>query len=56
MRITCCQYCNSCDDNQMASSKCIDCDEFLCTDCCRAHQRVKQTKFHKIMQVNKRNK
>ena len=40
--------CNSCEDNVMASHYCEDCDEYLCSDCVRAHQRVKMTKDHKI--------
>ena len=43
--------CISCEEGTMASSKCEDCDEFLCSDCVRAHQRVKMTKDHKISQL-----
>ena len=42
------QICYSCEENSMATSKCEDCEEFLCNDCVRAHQRVKMTKDHKI--------
>ena len=42
------QSCNSCEENSLASSRCEDCDELLCSDCVRAHQRVKITKDHKI--------
>lgn len=42
------QTCNSCEENSPASSRCEDCEEFLCSDCVRAHQRVKITKDHKI--------
>ena len=37
--------CNSCEENSVASGKC---EEFLCSDCVRAHQWVKMTKDHKI--------
>ena len=42
------RMCNSCEENSVASSKCEECEEFLCSDCVRAHQRVKMTKDHKI--------
>jgi len=44
-------FCNSCEENGIATSKCIDCDEYLCNDCVRAHLRVKMTKDHEIEQV-----
>ena len=42
------QYCNSCEENASASSKCLDCEEYLCAACVRAHLRVKITKDHEI--------
>ena len=43
--------CGSCEERAMATSKCNDCDEYLCNDCVRAHQRVKMTKDHEIIVV-----
>jgi hypothetical protein len=43
--------CNSCEENAIATSKCNDCEEYLCNDCVRAHQRVKMTKDHEITVV-----
>ena len=44
--------CQSCEENSLANSKCEECDEYLCNDCVRAHQRVKMTKDHQISQVS----
>ena len=38
--------CTSCDDNQKASSFCIECQEWLCDPCVIAHKRVRITKDH----------
>eukprot|EP00092_Neocalanus_flemingeri_P008917 GFUD01009592.1.p1 GENE.GFUD01009592.1~~GFUD01009592.1.p1 ORF type:complete len:1808 (+),score=537.57 GFUD01009592.1:62-5485(+) len=43
--------CNSCEENAIATSKCNDCEEYLCNDCVRAHLRVKMTKDHEITVV-----
>ena len=40
--------CKSCDDQSIATSRCEDCEENLCDECVKAHQRVKVTKDHKI--------
>ncbi|KAE8596801.1 hypothetical protein XENTR_v10016244 [Xenopus tropicalis] len=40
--------CSSCDDGNGASSHCLDCQENLCDNCLRAHQRVRLTKDHFI--------
>ncbi|XP_060570139.1 E3 ubiquitin-protein ligase TRIM33-like isoform X2 [Ruditapes philippinarum] len=40
--------CTSCEDNQKASSFCVDCQEWLCDPCVVAHKRVKLTKDHSI--------
>ncbi|XP_043922579.1 E3 ubiquitin-protein ligase TRIM71 [Protopterus annectens] len=42
------QHCSSCDEGNMASSHCLDCQEYLCDNCVRAHQRVRLTKDHFI--------
>ncbi|XP_077983416.1 E3 ubiquitin-protein ligase TRIM71-like [Glandiceps talaboti] len=44
--------CNSCDDGHMATSLCRDCNENLCDRCVLAHQRVRLTKDHHIVQLN----
>ena len=38
--------CTSCDDNQKASSFCMECQEWLCDPCVIAHKRVRITKDH----------
>ncbi|XP_051520735.1 LOW QUALITY PROTEIN: E3 ubiquitin-protein ligase TRIM71-like [Myxocyprinus asiaticus] len=38
--------CSSCDEGNLASSYCLDCQEYLCVNCVRAHQRVRLTKDH----------
>ena len=40
--------CSSCDEGNAASSRCLDCQEHLCDNCVRAHQRVRLTKDHYI--------
>ncbi|KAM4027781.1 E3 ubiquitin-protein ligase TRIM71 isoform 2-T2 [Anomaloglossus baeobatrachus] len=40
--------CSSCDDGSGASSHCMECQENLCDNCVRAHQRVRLTKEHVI--------
>ncbi|XP_017555898.1 E3 ubiquitin-protein ligase TRIM71 [Pygocentrus nattereri] len=40
--------CSSCDEGNPATSHCLDCREYLCDNCVRAHQRVRLTKDHLI--------
>ncbi|XP_077125094.1 E3 ubiquitin-protein ligase TRIM71 [Ranitomeya variabilis] len=40
--------CSSCDEGNGASCHCLDCQENLCDNCLRAHQRVRLTKDHFI--------
>ncbi|XP_019353654.2 E3 ubiquitin-protein ligase TRIM71 [Alligator mississippiensis] len=40
--------CSSCDEGNAASARCLDCQEHLCDNCVRAHQRVRLTKDHFI--------
>lgn len=40
--------CNSCDEGNKCVAKCKDCNEVLCENCVRAHQRVRLTKDHVI--------
>ncbi|XP_021338904.1 E3 ubiquitin-protein ligase TRIM33-like isoform X2 [Mizuhopecten yessoensis] len=40
--------CTACDENDEASSFCLDCREWLCDQCVFAHKRVRITKDHSI--------
>ncbi|XP_038662995.1 E3 ubiquitin-protein ligase TRIM71 [Scyliorhinus canicula] len=40
--------CSSCDEGAPVTSRCLDCAEYLCDHCVRAHQRVRLTKEHVI--------
>ncbi|KAL0273288.1 UNVERIFIED_CONTAM: hypothetical protein PYX00_005994 [Menopon gallinae] len=40
--------CSSCSDNAPATSWCVECAEFICDSCVKAHQRLKITKEHTI--------
>lgn len=42
--------CTSCEDNAEANGFCVECVEWLCKTCIRAHQRVKFTKDHTVRQ------
>ncbi|XP_030070127.1 transcription intermediary factor 1-alpha isoform X2 [Microcaecilia unicolor] len=44
------QVCTSCEDNAEAQGFCVECVEWLCKTCVRAHQRVKFTKDHTVRQ------
>ena len=46
-------YCDSCEERNVADSLCKDCNEHLCADCVKAHLRVKLTKEHTITAINK---
>lgn len=44
--------CSGCENGQnMASHRCIECQEFLCDDCTQAHRRVKFTREHEILSL-----
>ncbi|CAH1780692.1 unnamed protein product [Owenia fusiformis] len=48
------QYCNIClndDEKVKATSKCIDCDQYICKACTRAHSNIKALKDHKVIQI-----
>ena len=47
------QKCGSCDENNTASSYCFMCQNFLCTSCFEAHQRLKATRGHRNVVVEK---
>lgn len=40
--------CHSCDEGEAAAYRCRQCNEYLCENCTRAHQRVRLTKEHDI--------
>uniref|UniRef100_A0A8D0GEL5 RING-type E3 ubiquitin transferase n=1 Tax=Sphenodon punctatus TaxID=8508 RepID=A0A8D0GEL5_SPHPU len=44
------QVCTSCEDNAEANGFCVECVEWLCKTCIKAHQRVKFTKDHTVRQ------
>ena len=43
--------CDSCDDGNFASSKCEECEDYLCDDCVKAHKRLKLTRNHKLSAI-----
>ncbi|ELT96190.1 hypothetical protein CAPTEDRAFT_90967 [Capitella teleta] len=45
------RLCSSCDEGSTASSRCQDCNEYLCEHCVSAHQRVRLTKEHFIVRL-----
>ena len=47
------QKCSSCDENYTASSYCFVCQIFLCTVCFEAHQRLKTTRGHRNVVMEK---
>ena len=49
------QKCSSCDENNTASSYCFVCQIFLCTVCFEAHQRLKTTRGHRNVVMEKLN-
>ncbi|XP_038053721.1 E3 ubiquitin-protein ligase TRIM71-like [Patiria miniata] len=40
--------CQNCDEDNRAISRCMDCDNFLCPECQKAHERMTFMKSHKI--------
>ena len=47
------QKCGSCDESNTASSYCFVCQNFLCTSCFEAHQRLKATRGHRNVVIEK---
>ena len=47
------QTCNSCDDNNAVTSYCFVCQSFLCAACFEAHQRLKATRGHRNVLIEK---
>ena len=47
------QKCGSCDENNTACSYCFVCQNFLCRPCFEAHQRLKATRGHRNVVIEK---
>ncbi|XP_068727395.1 E3 ubiquitin-protein ligase TRIM71-like [Montipora capricornis] len=47
------QRCNSCDENNTATCYCFVCQDFLCPSCFEAHQRLKATRGHRNVFIDK---
>ena len=45
------RICSSCEDGNAVTSRCKDCNEYLCDNCVSAHQRVRLTKEHFIVRL-----
>ena len=43
--------CIGCNDQNLASNFCAECNENLCSDCVTAHKKVKFTRNHNLMQI-----
>ena len=47
------QRCDSCEENSTVISYCFVCQSFLCTACLEAHQRLKTTRGHRNVLIEK---
>ena len=47
------QRCNSCDENNTATCYCFVCHNFLCAACFEAHQRLKASRGHRHVLIDK---
>ena len=47
------QKCNSCDESNPATSYCFVCQSFMCESCFQAHQRLKATRDHRNVLIDK---
>ena len=47
------QKCSSCDENNSATCYCFVCQHFLCKSCFDAHQRLKATRGHRNVLIDK---
>ena len=47
------QRCNSCDENNTATCYCFVCQDFLCASCLEAHQRLKASRGHRNVLIDK---
>ena len=48
-----CDECGGSSKKERATSRCKECDEFLCTKCTDAHQRTKLTRRHQLVSLEK---
>ncbi|CAH1782164.1 unnamed protein product, partial [Owenia fusiformis] len=46
-----CDICLNEDEKVKATSKCIDCDQYICKECTRVHSNIKALKDHKVIQI-----
>ena len=47
----CSIVCEMCTNHQTASHRCVDCSYFICTDCVRLHNTLKQFISHVILEI-----
>ena len=47
------QRCNGCDENNTATCYCFVCQNFLCASCLKAHQRLKTSRGHRNVLIDK---
>ena len=47
------QRCNSCDESNTATCYCFVCQNFLCASCFESHQRLKVTRGHRTVLIDK---
>ena len=47
------QKCNTCDENNPATSYCFVCQSFMCASCFQSHQRFKVTRGHRTVLIDK---
>ncbi|XP_068676042.1 E3 ubiquitin-protein ligase TRIM71-like [Montipora foliosa] len=47
------QRCNNCDENNTATCYCFVCQNFLCASCFEAHQRLKASRGHRNVLIDK---
>ena len=47
------QRCNSCEENNTATCYCFVCQDFLCASCFEAHQRLKASRGHRNVLMDK---
>lgn len=45
------QICEGCDSGSRPRRKCIDCNDWLCSQCCVMHKKVKMTKEHLLVSL-----
>ena len=45
--------CSSCDNGREAAvDRCVDCGEFLCSECSTIHRKLRQTRDHELIALN----